>query len=145
MSLQEAQHFSPGSITFLSGSLAGQSFEVAKPEVTIGRESTNDIVVPGDPRVSRNHARLRWENGIWTIENLSQQNVISVNQEPVYRTVLQDNQVITLGQVTKFVFHVQASAEAPVDDERTLTIQPPPAESPAPPAEAALAQPSPAP
>ncbi len=141
MSIPEGQNPSRGSITFLTGPLAGQTFEVTKPEVTIGRETTNDIVVTGDARVSRNHARLRWEHGAWKIENLSQQNIISVDEQPTYQGVLHDKSVIGLGQVTKFVFHIHAEEPVSVDDERTLALQPPSAE-PIPPPEA-LPQPAP--
>jgi len=46
------------SIKFLSGPLAGQTFPVHKSIITIGRDTTNDIVVKGDQKVSRVHARL---------------------------------------------------------------------------------------
>ena len=64
----DRKDFSPGSITFLSGPLAGLTFQITKAETTLGRESTNDIVIKGDPRVSRHHARLVREQGAWRIE-----------------------------------------------------------------------------
>jgi len=39
-----------------------------KPTLTIGRQKGNDIQVPSQ-RVSRLHARIRWENGNWLIED----------------------------------------------------------------------------
>ncbi|TMC59324.1 MAG: FHA domain-containing protein, partial [Chloroflexota bacterium] len=59
-----------GAIKFLTGSLAGKTYQITKPITTIGRESTNDIVVKGDQRVSRSHARIIWQNGSWSIEKL---------------------------------------------------------------------------
>ena len=61
-----------GMIKFLTGPLTGRSFPIRKAITTIGRDPTNDIVVEQDPRVSRYHARLLWNNGEWSIENVSQ-------------------------------------------------------------------------
>ena len=55
-------------IKFLSGPLAGQTVQINKPIMTIGRSPNNDIVVGDDPRVSRQHARLVWNDGFWFIE-----------------------------------------------------------------------------
>lgn len=55
------------SIRFLSGPLAGQTFPIRKPSVTIGRGEINDIVVRSDQKVSRSHARLRWNGSSWSI------------------------------------------------------------------------------
>ena len=56
------------SIKFLSGPLAGKTVQINKPIMTIGRSPNNDIVVRDDPRVSRQHARLVWNDGSWSIE-----------------------------------------------------------------------------
>src|SRR5437588_2120504 len=69
------------SIRFLSGPLAGQIFPIRKLSVTIGRDRTNDIVVQGDPKVSRTHVRLLWHNGSWSIEKLAPHNTLTVNQQ----------------------------------------------------------------
>ena len=39
-----------------------------KPQLTVGRLSGNDVQVPSQ-RVSRLHARIRWENGTWLLED----------------------------------------------------------------------------
>ncbi|MDQ6643017.1 MAG: FHA domain-containing protein, partial [Chloroflexota bacterium] len=51
-----------GSIKFLTGPLAGKIFPINKPITTIGREATNDIVIKGDQKVSRSHARIIWNS-----------------------------------------------------------------------------------
>src|SRR5512146_596947 len=76
-------------IVFLSGPLAGRSFAIAPPLVTIGRDEANDIVVRDDLKVSRLHARLRWNDGDddgdgsdgahWRIENISRSSFVLVD------------------------------------------------------------------
>jgi ABC-type multidrug transport system fused ATPase/permease subunit len=39
-----------------------------KPLLTVGRLSANDVQIPNQ-RVSRLHAKIRWENGAWEIED----------------------------------------------------------------------------
>jgi ABC-type multidrug transport system ATPase subunit/pSer/pThr/pTyr-binding forkhead associated (FHA) protein len=123
-----SQGIPPSSITFLTGPLAGQTFQISKPVTTIGRESTNDIVVKDDLRVSRYHACLRWQDGAWSIENVSGQNILGVEQEPVQQATIHDNSTITLGKDSSFIFHVQPAtptlSSSPV--EQTLPVQPPP-------------------
>src|SRR6266436_2469241 len=46
-----------------------------KPMLTVGRLSSNDISLLAD-RVSRLHARIRWENGVWLIEDADSLNGI---------------------------------------------------------------------
>ncbi len=51
----------------------GQVFELTTPEVNIGRDIANDIVV-NDPEVSRKHARLTLEGERYKIEDLNSTN-----------------------------------------------------------------------
>jgi RsiW-degrading membrane proteinase PrsW (M82 family) len=53
-----------------------------KPETTIGRALSNDIILM-EPTVSREHARLVRTERAWLIFNLTQQNVVRVNGHPV--------------------------------------------------------------
>jgi len=120
------------SITFLSGPLAGQTFQVTKPITTIGRDAENDIVVKGDPGVSRQHACLRWGNESWSIENLSQQNTLSVDQRPVRKAAIQDQSIIGLGKDTTFLFRTQIAPpalEEEISARPTVYAQQPPAHS----------------
>lgn len=121
----DRQGFSPGSITFLSGPLAGLTFQITKAETAIGRESTNDIVVKSDPRVSRHHARLLWESEAWKVENLAQQNSLTVNQQLVQQAIIQDKSVISLGPDTSFIFHIHPAASGPLEQMSTMVIQSP--------------------
>ena len=93
-----------GSIKFLTGPLAGQTFPINKPVTTIGRESTNDIVVKGDQKVSRSHARIIWNNGIWSIEKLSPQNKLAVNQQQIQQATITDGNTISWGTIPRSYF-----------------------------------------
>ncbi|MFL5656032.1 MAG: FHA domain-containing protein, partial [Ktedonobacteraceae bacterium] len=110
-----AVHNSPdsGSIKFLTGPLAGKTFLINKPITTIGRDATNDIVVKGDQKVSRSHARLIWNNGSWSIEKLAPQNTLTVNQQQVQQAGIFDNSTISLGDDTTFLFLTRAEVQAP--------------------------------
>ncbi len=94
-------------IKFLTGPLAGRTFVISKPITTIGRDPTNDIVVENDQRVSRYHARLLWQSGQWSIENLSQKVALTVDQRRTQQAIIGDNTVIGLGGDTSFVFLLQ--------------------------------------
>jgi ABC-type multidrug transport system ATPase subunit/pSer/pThr/pTyr-binding forkhead associated (FHA) protein len=99
----------PCSIKFVTGPLAGKTFQIQKAVTQIGRDASNDIVV-FDPKVSRHHARLVWQNGSWSIENLSQKSTVLINQNNVQQAILQHNSTIVLGDDTTFIFILHASA-----------------------------------
>ncbi len=111
-----------GSIKFLTGPLAGQTFPINKPVTTIGREPNNDIVVKGDQKVSRSHARIIWKDGLWSIEKLSPQNTMAVNQQQVQQASIFNGNTIALGEDTTFLFQVRAETQE--------AVQPPPVFSP---------------
>lgn len=109
-----------GSIKFLKGPLAGRTFLIRKPITTIGRLASNDVAVLGDLRVSREHARVLWNNGIWAIENLSS-NKLYINQREVQQgqTVeLTNEATIDLGPNTSFLFQSQVSDPSAVNISR---------------------------
>ena len=110
----------PGSISikFLSGPLAGQTFPIRNSPVTIGRASTNDIVVKDDLKVSRIHARLLWQNGLWTIEKLApSHNTLTVNYQQVQQATIINNSTVHLGADTSFLFLV--------GPEKSAALRPP--------------------
>src|SRR5260370_36659582 len=51
----------------IDGQIIGER-QLNKPVMTVGRLSGNDVQVPSQ-RVSRLHAKIRWENGVWLIED----------------------------------------------------------------------------
>lgn len=75
----------------------------AKPRITIGRDTTNDIVV-NDINASRQHAELRLEpQGFWSITDLESTNGTFVNACEISACALSDGDSITIG-LTNYVF-----------------------------------------
>src|SRR5690242_17918677 len=92
----------PGSIIFLSGSLKGNTYPISKA-TTIGREPSNDIVL-SESGISRNQAQIIWGNGQWYISNVSNQNNMSVNQQEVRQSPLDNNTIVQFGPEISFRF-----------------------------------------
>jgi ABC transport system ATP-binding/permease protein len=117
------------SIKFLSGPLAGKTVQINKPIMTIGRSPNNDIVVRDDPRVSRQHARLIWNDGSWSIEKHPQAaSAVTVNSQSVQQAALSDGTTIGLGEDTSFVFLAQTEIQVPQRNApEILPSRPPPA------------------
>src|SRR6266849_261454 len=122
-----------GSIRFLTGPLAGSTFQISKPLITFGREPGNDIVI-SDPTVSRQHARLVNNAGQWSIEKLASQNVVTVNQHIIQQAVIADRDTIGLGTGTTFLFLISSPQSpagqqplAPYNALQTPAQQTPPA------------------
>src|SRR5438270_6712247 len=96
------------SIKFLTGSLAGNTYQITKPKITLGREPANDIVL-SDTSVSRHHAQITLNNGTWTITKLARQNTVIVNHRNVQQSALNDRDTIGLGG-TSFLFQINVGA-----------------------------------
>ena len=96
-------------IQFLNGPLAEKIISIQKSECFIGRQEQNDVVV-FDPKVSRQHARIFYQNSSWIIENLSQNGSIFIDQERVQQKELQHKVVVHLSENTSFVFLITQQA-----------------------------------
>lgn len=62
-------------------------YSLSKPDISIGREPVNDMVI-NHPEVSRRHARLVQQGSSWRIENLSQSNPVRVKGVPITGPVI---------------------------------------------------------
>src|SRR5437588_10960324 len=100
-----------GSLRFLTGPLAGNTYPITKPMTTLGRETANDIVI-SDPAVSRYHAHIIWENSTWTIKKLVTHNSLTVNQKALPEALLSDRDTIGLGPGTTFLFLIASNGSA---------------------------------
>lgn len=75
-----------------------QEFEVSKPEITVGRGQTNDIVIM-DGRMSRAHARFEFsDNGEVTVVDAGSTNGVRVNGNKVERAVIQPGDIVQMGE-----------------------------------------------
>lgn len=91
-----------------SGANAGLVFSLEGGEITIGRETSNAVVI-NDPEVSRKHVRMSMQGDRFIIEDLGSTNGTSVNgQRLVSPYLLQPGEIITLGENTHLLFESTA-------------------------------------
>ena len=74
----------------------GKTYELGCDEVLIGRHASADIRLP-DLSVSRYHAMLTVSEGKWSIRDMGSKSGSFVNGTMVREAVLNENDVITLG------------------------------------------------
>lgn len=80
----------------------GKRYRLRGETVTIGRQSDNDVVI-NDPSVSRHHARLERDGPTYVVTDLNSTNGTLINQIPVTKGVIEDEDCLTLGK-TNFIF-----------------------------------------
>lgn len=89
-----------------SGPTPGASFNLEGDQLTIGRDSTNDIVI-NDAEISRRHARLTFQGGKYVLEDLGSTNGTFVNgQRLAGPRVLKAGEVVSFGEQIILVFEV---------------------------------------
>ena len=72
-------------------------YRIEKPEINIGRQRSNDIIVE-DKRVSRNHATIRYQNGQFTLFDRNSVNGIVYNGKRLDRQqTLRSGDYFTIG------------------------------------------------
>ena len=70
----------------------------AQEELLVGRHTDCDIVLE-DPTVSRRHARLRFRDGAWVLQDLESRNGTRVNAVPMVRCRLHPGDDLALGNL----------------------------------------------
>ncbi|MCE9578207.1 MAG: FHA domain-containing protein [Deltaproteobacteria bacterium] len=87
-------------LVILSSTFAGQTFELNKPQLIIGRTDDNDIVI-NHRSISRNHAKIVREpdTGRFTISDLQSSNGVRVNGEEYGKVELRRDDMVDLGHV----------------------------------------------
>jgi len=83
--------------------------------ITIGRLGDNDIVLPGDMRVSRHHAVVEDRDGEWILRDLRSRNGSLLNDQPVTEGRLRSGDRIKIGGAT-FVFSAERDTMSTVTD-----------------------------
>jgi CRP-like cAMP-binding protein len=84
-------------LTFQLGSMKESVYPLMGP-TTIGRGADNTITVP-DPTVSRNHAKLGFQDGEWIVEDLGSANGIYIEGKRVEKLVLKPGDTFKLGEI----------------------------------------------
>jgi pSer/pThr/pTyr-binding forkhead associated (FHA) protein len=107
-----------------------QTFELPGNTITIGRDPGNYIVI-NDAQVSRQHARLTPQGGLFIIEDLGSTNGTRVNGiEITSAYTLASGDKINLGENVTLLFHGSPSNEAGATQAMPRTAPPPPPASP---------------
>jgi FHA domain len=94
----------------------------ASGRISVGKSAENDLVIDGDPAVSRAHALLEHVGPAWCITDVGSRNGTAVNGERLFAPkILGHGDEIVLGR-TRLVLHDPNRR----GDDTTEPIQPPP-------------------
>ena len=89
-------------LEIIEGEGIGLRFELASETVMIGRGSRCQIQLK-DPKVSREHARIQFEDGQLVVTDQGSSNGLHVNGEFTRHAGLQDNDQLMLGDTTLLI------------------------------------------
>ena len=107
-------------LIFTQGASAGNEFDLAKAEITIGRRETCDVVI-SDGVVSGQHALIRETDGKWVLTDLESSNGTLVNGQRIKSVELVHGDVIRCGEQE---FRFQDGAAAPAAEARPRVVTP---------------------
>ena len=108
----------------VSSNLAGRVFVLDKRELIIGREAEdNDLVIP-HRSISRNHAKIIWRDGVFTVIDQGSINGLFVNGAVFNSAPLVNGDVLKLGHVKlRFVAPGDPYTFSPADVEQVTVEQ----------------------
>ncbi len=112
----------------VDGKATGE-FELNKAEMRAGRLPANDVYIPSS-RVSRLHARIRWANGAWSIEDLQSLNGLNYQGSLTEHHTFAQGDRVYLAPGVKLIYWEEVPQSAPV----VAGAYTPPTPMPAPPA-----------
>lgn len=129
-----------------SGPTPGAAFALEGDQMTIGRDSTNEITI-NDAEISRRHARLTFQGGKYVLEDLGSTNGTFVNgQRLAGPRVLKAGEVVSFGEQIVLVFEAStfdpAATVASPRASAVASVPRPSTPPPPPPAEYAGSVPS---
>lgn len=106
-----------------SGPTPGAAYMLEGDQITIGRDSTNGIVI-NDAEISRRHARLTYQGGKYVLEDLGSTNGTFVNgQRLAGPRVLKPGEVVSFGEQIVLVFEATSfDAGATVVSPRATAV-----------------------
>lgn len=100
-----ASHFQ---LIMRSGPTPGAVFNLGGDQLTVGRDSTNDVVI-NDAEISRRHARLTFQGGKYILEDLGSTNGTFVNgQRLAGPRVLKAGEVVSFGEQIVLVYEASS-------------------------------------
>lgn len=114
----------------------GRSFQLTSGRVHIGRSSENEVHLTGDQTVSRRHAIIVEQDGEYALQDLGSRGGTYVNGDEITTVVLEDGDIIQLGQHTRLQFRLEGSTRAePPPSDMDETLARPPSKKATPPPE----------
>lgn len=82
----------------------GAIFQLSSGEVLLGRDPSNHIQLKNDSKISRHHVRLIFNNGGYTVQDITKNNFIVVNGIKTKQVELKGNEIIQIGDhILQFV------------------------------------------
>ncbi|MBN1671417.1 MAG: FHA domain-containing protein [Kiritimatiellae bacterium] len=99
----------------MSGKVQGQSFEIDKDVVTVGRNKDNDIMLD-IPSVSGRHCSIATENNKYTLRDLDSTNGTLLNAVKIKIAQLKPKDIVLIGSV-EFMFDGENVA---VDEDNVM-------------------------
>ena len=106
-------------LAFQIGSMRKSVYPLLGP-TTIGRGADNTITIP-DPAISHNHAKVSFQDGYWTVEDLQSANGIIVDGKRVEKLALKSGDTFQLGEIL-FSFIEKEIAESENQFKDTIQI-----------------------
>jgi hypothetical protein len=85
-----------------SGARAGKEYNLG-PVTNIGRDASQNDIVVDEPSVSRQHARIRLEDGCFVLYDLASSNKTCVNGQEIQKHPLLDGDMVAFGRA-EFTF-----------------------------------------
>jgi len=90
-------------LIYPAGPDMGKRWPLGGDEIVVGRGSDCDVQIDRDS-VSRRHARMFRENGQWYVEDLGSTNGSYINDLPIQRSPMRDNDFVKIGSaIFKFL------------------------------------------
>jgi len=105
-------------VVALNGPQTGKTYRL-KDLADIGRDSKHNDISLDDRTISRQHARIRQENGDFVIYDLVSANGVNVNGEMVQRQALDNGDRIVMGQIELGFMRVQEESPEPAVEKAT--------------------------
>lgn len=99
----------------------GQSFVFDKAMITIGRGTDNDVSFAHDPKMSRNHVELQIYGDRLFVRNISQKNVVLLNNEKIQEKAITGTALLQVGSMSLEIKLATADGA-----KQTPKVQPPP-------------------
>ena len=120
------------SLRIALGADAGKAWNFAQELVTVGRATTNDIVLGDDPKVSRNHAEFFVKDKKLWVRNLSSKNFILINGARLEEYQLKAGDTVMIGDTSLQIDSEKPSMALVVHEQKEDSIKPwAPAQKPA--------------